>query len=110
MKITDENGWELFEYDPVTGRSVWTLFDGEKQHYRIDYPVEATISANTATRNMAQKAWTGDYHLVASIPQNILWDENSGLMKAHTEGDDRYVSRWLNSSDNRAWRTKEGNV
>lgn len=109
MSIKDGD-WTLVDYDMASGRSVWGYFDGEKQHYRIDYPVEATIAANTTTRNMAQKAWTGDYHLIASIPQNILWDEKSGLMKAHTEGDDRYVSRWLNDSDNRAWRTKEGRV
>lgn len=109
MTIRDGD-WELFDYDYVTGRSVWTYFDGEKTVIRTDYPVQATITENTAVRNAAQKAWKGDYHLVASIPLNILHDENAGLLKAHTEGDDAYVSRWLNNSDNGAWRTKEGRV
>lgn len=109
MTIKDGD-WELISYDYATGRSVWSYFDGEKTTIRTDYPVEATIAENAAIRNAAQKAWKGDYHLVASIPLNILHDENAGLMKAHSEGDDKYVSRWLNDSDNSAWRTKEGSV
>lgn len=105
-----DGDWSLFDYDFQTGRSVWSMFDGAKTVFRIDYPVESTIAQNAALRNAAQKAWTGDYHRIASIPLNILHDENSGLMKAHTEGDDKYVSRWLNDSDNRAWRTREGTV
>ncbi|MCZ7856006.1 hypothetical protein O9X81_05215 [Agrobacterium salinitolerans] len=109
MKITD-NGWTLFDWDAATGRSTWFMEDGNKTHWRVDYPVEATISENAAIRNVAQKAWKGDYHLIASIPLNILHDENAGLMKAHSEGDDKYVSRWLNDGDNRAWRTRDGRV
>lgn len=109
MTIKDGD-WELISYDYATGRSVWSYFDGEKTTLRTDYPVQATISENTAIRNAAQKAWKGDYHLIASIPLNILHDENTGLMKAHSEGDDKYVSRWLNDGQNRAWRTKEGTV
>lgn len=109
MTIKDGD-WSLISYDYATGRSVWSYFDGEKTTYRTDYPVQATIAENTAVRNAAKKAWKGDYHLIASIPLNILHDENSGLMKAHSEGDDKFVSRWMNNSDHRAWRTKEGTV
>lgn len=109
MTIRDGD-WELIDYDAATGRSVWSHFDGEKTTIRTDYPVQATIAENTAVRNAAQKAWKGDYHLIASIPLNLLHDENVGLLKAQTQGDDKYVSRWLNDSSNAAWRTKEGRV
>jgi hypothetical protein len=32
------------------------------------------------------------------------------MAQAHTEGDTAFVSRWLNDSENRAWRTKDGTV
>jgi hypothetical protein len=109
MTIKDGD-WELFEYDYQTGRSVWVMFDGAMTHFRTDYPVTATIAENEAVRNAASRAWKGDYHRVASVPLNVLHDENIGLLKAHEQGDDAYVSRWLNSSDNRAWRTKDGRL
>ena len=109
MQIRDGE-WILFEHDHETGRTVWYMQDGPYTHWRTDYPVENLIEANQRHRNMASNGWAGDYHLVASIPQNILYDENLGLSRAHNEGDDKYLSRWLNDSDNRAWRTKEGKV
>lgn len=108
MAITDENGFELVEFDPVSGRSIWSYFDGEKTVYRTDYPVEATMAENEAVRKEADSAWRGDWHRVASIPLNIAHD--SGLVEAQTQGDDKFVKRFLNDSDNRAWRTKEGRL
>ena len=109
MTIRDGD-WTLIEYDFATGRSVWSYYDGEKTTIRTDYPVQSTIAENAAVRNAAQSAWTGDWHRIASIPLNLLHDDNIGLLKAHTQGDDKFVSRWLNDSDNAVWRTKEGSV
>lgn len=102
--------WTLHDYDPVTGRSVWALFDGEKTVFRIDTPVQATIDDNTHARNGASTGWRGDWHRVASVPMQLLYDENVGLNKAIQQGDDKYLSRWLNDGDNRAWRVKDGRV
>ena len=106
-KIKDGE-WTLFDWDALTGRSVWYLEDGNKTHWRTDYPVESTLSENTAVRNIAQKAWTGDYHRVASIPLNVAYD--SGMVDASSQNDTKYMSKWLNDPDNRGWRTKEGKV
>lgn len=100
--------WTLYDYDFQTGRSVWHYFDGEKDVFRTDYPVDNLMSENQAVRNVAEKAWRGDWHRVASVPLNVAYD--AGLMQAHAEGDDKFVKRFFNSSDNRAWRTKEGNL
>jgi acyl carrier protein phosphodiesterase len=107
MTIKDGD-WTLFSWDAQTGRSVWSIFDGEKTHFRVDYPVDNLISQNEQTRNSAEKAWTGDWHRVASVPLNVFYD--SGLAEAQNQGDRKFVSRFLNDGDNRAWRTREGNV
>lgn len=109
MAIRDGD-WELIEWDARTGRTVWSMFDGEKVVIRTDYPVAQTLRENAAIRNATPDGWKGDWHRVASVPLNLLYDDNLGLNKAAQQGDDEYLSRWLNDSDNRAWRTKEGRV
>lgn len=107
MPVRDGD-WTLFDYDFATGRQVWSLQNPDgSTTFRTDYPAQATVDINTAQRNLAGKGWAGDYHHVASIPLNVFWDQ---IAQASREGDDKYVSRWLNDSDNRAWRTKEGRV
>lgn len=101
-----DGDWTLYSHDFALGRTVWHLFDGEKDVFRIDYNVEGLVNQNAEIRNISEKAWKGDWHRVASIPLNVAHD--SGLIQAHSEGDDKFVKRFLNSSDNRAWRTKEG--
>ena len=107
MLIRD-GAWTLYDHDMASGRCVWHLFDGEKDVYRVDYPVDNLLSENRDVRNSAEKAWRGDWHRVASVPLNVA--HASGLVKAHSEGDDRFVKRFLNDGDNCAWRTKEGRL
>lgn len=107
MTIRDDNGFELMDFDPLTGRSVWSYFDGLKTVYRTDYPVDGLIKQNAELRATASDDWKGDWHRVASVPMNLHYEK---LAAAHEQGDYRYVSRWLNDSDNRAFRTKEGRV
>lgn len=104
-----DGDWALLDWDKETGRTRWGYFDGERQHYRIDYPVDGLMRKNAFARAQAGHSWVGEYHRIASIPLNILHDEKLGLLKAHSEGD-AYFDRWLNDADNRAWRTKEGVV
>lgn len=108
MVITDDKGFTLVDWDAPTGRSIWSYFTGEKTVYRIDYPVAEMVKANAIERNLAPAGFKGDWHKVASIPLNILHD--SGMAEASRNGDEAFMSKWLNSSDNRAWRTKEGTV
>ena len=107
MKIRDGD-WELFDYDFKTGRQVWATQNADgSTTFRTDYPVTDTLDINTEQRNMSRPDWKGDYHQVASIPLNIFYDE---LAEAAKQGDDRYISKWLNDGDNAGWRTKEGRV
>lgn len=109
MTIRDGD-WTLHEWDPATGRTVWTYFDGEKTVVRTDTPVAQSLEENLIARNTASSGWQGDYHRIASVPMQLLYDDNLGLNKAIQQGDDKYLSRWLNDSDNKGWRTKDGRV
>lgn len=106
-----DGDWTLLKWDPQTGKSTWVKYEDDgRVVVRTDTPVHKTIEENTAFRNATPDGWKGDWHRVASIPMNLLYDDNLGLMEAHAQGDDRYLRRWLNDSDNRAWRTKEGRI
>lgn len=107
MKITHE-GWTLFEYEPKLKRQVWYRENPDgSTTWRTDYEVDPTIEINKAQRNMSQPGWAGDMHHVASIPLNVFHDQ---LAEAARQNDQAYMSKWLNDSDNRAWRTKDGTV
>lgn len=110
MAIIRDGDWKLFDHDFQTGRSVWMMEDGNKTVFRTDYPVHKMIEQNAQARSVAAAGWNGDYHRIASIPLNLLHDESVGLEKALQNGDQKRISRWLNDSDNRKWRTKEGRV
>lgn len=100
--------WRLFDYDPLTGRTVWVLYEDDRTHFRTDYPVENLIRDNKLLQTeTAGKRFT-DMTLVASIPINIYQD--SGFEKAQREGDNAFMKRFLNDGDNAAWRTKEGHL
>ncbi|AYD02199.1 hypothetical protein [Neorhizobium sp. NCHU2750] len=107
MAIRDGD-WELFDYDYATGRSVWRYFDGQQTIFRTDYPVHHLVEQNLLERQETPAGWKGDWHKIGSVPLNMAYD--SGLVDAITQQDDKFVSRFLNDSDNRAWRTKEGRV
>ncbi|MGE7367903.1 hypothetical protein ACQKKX_02380 [Neorhizobium sp. NPDC001467] len=100
--------WELHDYDYATGRSVWRYFDGMDWHMRVDTPVDNIVRENEFTRNATSGNAMGDWVKIASIPLNHAHAEN--LVQAHSEGDDKFVSRWLNDSDNRAWRSFDARV
>jgi len=105
--------WELFDWDPYTGRTVWHYFDGQTDHFRVDYPVDSLLKQNEIERNESERGWKGDWHKVASVPAPLFFgmgESGDGLLKALKNGDDKWVRRWLNDSDNRAWRTKEGQL
>jgi hypothetical protein len=102
-----DGDWTLVEHDPALGRSVWHLHQDGMDHFRIDYDATQLLEQNKADYNVASTGWKGDFHRVASVPHNILHD---GLDQAIQQRDTQYVKRWLNNSDNRAWRTKAGRV
>jgi len=106
--IIRDGEWTLYEHDFKLKRTVWvrTNADGTTT-MRTDYAVDDTIEANRDMRNAASKGWQGDWHKVASVPLNLYYDK---LHEAAKQDDEKFIDRWLNDSDNRAWRTKGGRV
>lgn len=100
--------WTLINHDFQMKRTSWArqLPDGRTE-VRTDYDIEDTIEANKAMRNEASSKWAGDWHKVASIPLGVYYDK---LHEAVAQDDMGHVSRFLNDSDNRAFRTKGGKV
>lgn len=108
-RFRDENGFALFDWDKATGRTVWYKENGDgTTTWRTDYPVDQIIKQNADQRNIAGAGWKGDYHRIASIPVGLVHEGSLG--QAVQEQDDKWLTRWLNDSDNRAFRTKEGTV
>lgn len=101
-----DGDWHLIDHRPKEGKTTWGRENADgTTTVRTDHHVDAVVDANTAIRNMTRPDWHGDYHLIASVPQAVFYDQLHG---ASLQKDDRYISKWLNDSDNRAWRTKDG--
>jgi hypothetical protein len=100
--------WRLFDHDPATGRTVWVLHEDGMMHFRCDYPVESIIAHNAEHRAAVAGTPYGEIAHVASIPLNVFHD--SGLAEASKQDDRKFIAKYLNDSDNRAWRTREGKV
>lgn len=106
--LVRDGDWTLYSSDIKRGKHTWRRnnVDGTVT-FRTDTAVDPIVDQNTAQRNVADNGWKGDWHQIASIPKAVLWDQ---LMEASLQGDDKYISKWLNDSDNLAWRTKTGVV
>ena len=106
--IIRDGEWTLVDSDLKLKRFVWARQNPDgTTTYRTDYHADDTVEANRDMRNAASKGWQGDWHKVASIPLNVFHDR---LAEASRQGDDAYISRFLNDSDNRAWRSKDGRI
>ena len=71
---------------------------------RVD--VEDIVEYNKTAVSNETGNWKGDMHLVAKIP-TFMWQS------LRTEGriqETRDFKKWLNDSDNKAWRMKTGRL
>lgn len=101
------SGWQVFQSDPITGVVTYTYRDGDLIHYKTVAPVENIIDENKKLRASleGQRQTDGIGRLVARIPLSVAYD---GLSQALVQNDKHFVSKWLNDSDNAAFRVKEG--
>jgi len=102
-----DGAWRLVDFDPASGRSIWhTLGEAGEDVFRVDMPADATIEANKAEFNATMGERFGDWRRIASMPAGHFFE--TGLAEAARQGDDAFMSRWLNDADNRAFRTFRG--
>ena len=101
---------KLFDVDVLSNtRKMWH-YDAEKDEAFIETIIDATqvVADNKARFNSFDEkaSWKGDMHHVASIPMALFYQ-----MKAEGKLDDQaYMKRWLNSPENRFFRTRPGKV
>lgn len=105
--MVKDGDWELVDHNQASGRMVWRMVKDGQIHFRTDYPVDAVIDENEKAFNASLHQRFGDGQRIASIPLNIFYEQ---LHEAQMQGDDKYLSRWLNDPDNRAFRTFRGRV
>jgi hypothetical protein len=106
-----DGNWRLADHDPITGRSVWITVQDGQTIARVDMPndkLEDIFAVNAAFESVSQGEKFGDYNRIASIPHHLVY--KNGLADALKQGDDKFISRFMNDSDNRKWRTSRGRV
>jgi hypothetical protein len=101
-------GWRLFEYWSDIRKVTWARMNDEQQMtVRTVMPVDDLLDRNKHLRNESAGQRWGDGKKVASVPIHI-WQRE--LAEAQREGDEKFMSKWLNDSDHAKFRTKEGKV
>lgn len=110
-QVNLEHGdWQLVSWNPETGHKLYELDlgDGHVIHREEYYADQELIDENKALYNESDgKRWGDNGRSIARIPLNVWLDQLSKPLQEH---DESYVKKWLNSSENRQWRTFKGNV
>jgi len=97
----------FFDADPATGITrYWHFKDNGEYVIETEQRLDVDES-NTRQRNMTDKrtAW-GDVNKVASIPLSVYYR----LKREGIADDPAALKKWLNNSDNRVFRTREGTL
>lgn len=94
--------------DPVAGTRIWEFEFEKATIQKTEWYREAEfLSSNAEEMNGSEGQRFGETRKVASVPMHIWAREIAPRLK---DGNDGSLKRWLNSSDNRAFRTFKGNV
>lgn len=100
--------WLPWSYDPVTRKKV-TFCENEDGTilWNTETVVEALVEQNKALFNDSEGQRWGDGKVVASIDMSTYFDK---IVPAKQNGDDAFIKRFLNDSDNRGYRTFKGTI
>lgn len=100
----------LSDERPLNGIRRLFHFDDETEQVTIEtqQTMDDVLAANQRVRNAHDERsnWKGDLHLVASIPLTLYYD----LKRKGIIGDQAKLKRWLNTAENRIFRTRPGAV
>jgi hypothetical protein len=109
MRIVDDDGFELMEHDPVTGRNIWSKVEGGELIVRVyQKGIGAIIDANHEAKMATEGRRFGDWNRVASVPHHLAY--TTGLTAAIDQQDNKWLSRFLNDSEHEGFRTSRGKV
>lgn len=104
----DYGKWLPWSYDPAERKRVEFMeLETGQVIFRTLTDVEWLVEENKAAYNdSADKRW-GDGKVVASIDLPTYFNK---ILPAKINGDDAWIKRWLNDSDNRAYRKFKGTI
>jgi hypothetical protein len=101
---------KLFSHDKETGITQWFIpsVDGKQFTIQTTQDIGEHIEGNKASYAEfdARSNWKGDMHRVARIPIELYFR----LKKQGVTDDNRKMKAWLNSPENRYFRTRPGRV
>lgn len=101
-------GKRVFDRDEQSGTTEYFYYDDRADTFTIETEqvVEDLVESNKRSFNDSSQTWQGDMHRVASIPMNLYWDlKQRGILD-----DQEKFRKWLNSPENRYFRTRPGRV
>lgn len=103
-----DGDWVLISDNPITGKRTWMYEDEQKIILKEEHYVSPLLlERNKQLYNESLGKRWGDGQVAASIPQGLWF---ASLSEAKLAGDEKYVKRWLNDSDHRAFRTFHGTL
>jgi hypothetical protein len=106
---TYDGEWQLLSDDPDTGTRKWIMaLDEDTMIVRTDSYIPSLLAEENA-KLLAEnegKRW-GDGRVFARVPLNIRMGE---LLEPTQQQDEKWLKRWYNDPDNRAWRIFPGRI
>jgi len=100
--------WLPWSYDPVTRKRVSFCENADGTIlWNTETVVDELVAANKEAFNDSEGKRWGDGRVIASIDMATYFNK---IVPAKQAGDDAYIKRWLNNSDNRAYRTWKGKI
>ena len=101
--------WVLVSDDPINGVRVWEFdLDDTQTIVRTEYyAAEPFMDMNAEQMKSSDGARWGDGRVVASVPLHIWAREIAPRLR---DGNDGSIKRWLNDTDNQAFRTFRGSI
>lgn len=102
--------WEVFEITPSFRKSRLWISDDQyivRTEYLAD---EQLIEDNQQAFNDSHGKRWGDGKIVARVPLNVLYGQNSEISKKLREGDQDHLKWWLDREDARPYRRFKGQI
>ena len=102
-------GKRLFDYDPTTGTTKWWHYDADRDEAKIETVFEVGDLVERNKKEYAatdERARWGEWSKVASIPMALFYR----LKQQGIVDDPAAMKKWLNSPENKFFRTRPGRV
>lgn len=109
-KIPD-SAWELVEITPHYRRYICVVDENGSYAQKTEFVADdQLIQQNQELHHDSYGKRFGDGQVVARIPLNVLYSQQSEITRRMREGDEDHLKWWLNSEQARPYRTFRGHI